>query len=174
MRIFVEVILAFSLWSADSSGLKIISEGLHSPISDFVFKTLTQSGDGKTVLFGSMVYWSFWGYCEGSAMRSYVVGLGATSLFVQATKYITNRNRPDGQNTRTNSSFPSGHATTAFYVASFYSSLHPEYKVPLYLWATGVSISRVYLRRHWPSDIIVGAIIGYAGGKLFYKIREKF
>ncbi|MDI6851781.1 MAG: phosphatase PAP2 family protein [bacterium] len=174
MRIFVEIILAFSLGSVDSSGLKIVSEDLRSPISDFVFKTLTNSGDGETVLFGSLVYWSFWGDCQESAMRSYVVGLGATSLFVQATKYITNRERPDGRNNRSNSSFPSGHAATAFYIASFYSSLHSEYKVPLYLWAMGVSISRVYLRRHWPSDIIVGAIIGYAGGKLFYKIRERF
>jgi len=174
MRIFAELLLAFSLGSIDSSGLKIVSEGLHAPVSDFVFQTFTNSGNGEVVMFGSMVYWAFWGDCQKPDMKSYVLGLGATSLLMQTIKYITNRERPDGVTDRGNSSFPSGHATTAFYVASFYSSMYPKYRVPLYLWATGVAISRVYLRRHWPTDVVAGALIGYAGGKIFYKIKDRF
>jgi membrane-associated phospholipid phosphatase len=36
----------------------------------------------------------------------------------------------------------------------------------LYLFAAGTAWSRVYDRRHWPSDVFVGAALGIASAKL--------
>lgn len=64
-------------------------------------------------------------------------------------------------------SFPSNHAINNFAAAVFFSRLYPKYKIVLYTTATLVSISRVYLGLHYPSDIIGGAVIGMIFGYIF-------
>ena len=64
-------------------------------------------------------------------------------------------------------SFPSNHAVNNFAAATFYYILFPRLKWALFISATLVSISRVYLGLHYPSDILGGAIIGSAFGYLF-------
>ena len=60
-------------------------------------------------------------------------------------------------------SFPSGHATTAFAAVTPWLIYFPH---PLSYIAAGVaattSISRTALRFHWPSDIVAGGFIGYS------------
>lgn len=57
-------------------------------------------------------------------------------------------------------SFPSGHTSGAFLVATVASSLLPVILPALYLWATLVGMSRVFLGVHFPSDIAAGALMG--------------
>jgi len=64
-------------------------------------------------------------------------------------------------------SFPSNHAVNNFAAATFYYILFPRLKWALFITAALVSISRVYLGLHYPSDIFGGAIIGSAIGYLF-------
>ncbi len=64
-------------------------------------------------------------------------------------------------------SFPSNHAVNNFAAATFYYVLFPKLKWALFSTAALVSISRVYLGLHYPSDILGGAIIGSAIGYLF-------
>ena len=64
-------------------------------------------------------------------------------------------------------SFPSNHALNNFAVAAFFSKIYPNYTWVLYIVATLVAISRVYLGLHYPSDIIAGAAIGMIFGYLF-------
>lgn len=60
-------------------------------------------------------------------------------------------------------SFPSGHACAATAVAlSFLLTAHPA-GLPLTLIAGLVGVSRVYLGVHYPSDVIVGHLLGAAG-----------
>ncbi|RYY13965.1 MAG: phosphatase PAP2 family protein [Chitinophagaceae bacterium] len=59
-------------------------------------------------------------------------------------------------------SMPSGHTAMAFVTAT---SLSLQFKrwyvvIPSYLWATAVGYSRIYLGVHYPSDIIIGALVG--------------
>lgn len=64
-------------------------------------------------------------------------------------------------------SFPSNHALNNFAAAFFFYILFPKLKWILFITAALVSISRVYLGLHYPSDIIGGAIIGSALGYFF-------
>ena len=64
-------------------------------------------------------------------------------------------------------SFPSNHAINNFAAAAFFSRIFSRYKVILYIGASLIAISRVYLGLHYPSDIIAGAGIGMTFGYLF-------
>ena len=64
-------------------------------------------------------------------------------------------------------SFPSNHALNNFAAAIFFYRLFPKLKWILFIGATLISISRVYLGLHYPSDILGGAVIGLAFGYLF-------
>ncbi|MEI2702631.1 MAG: phosphatase PAP2 family protein [Baekduia sp.] len=93
-----------------------------------------------------------------------------------ATKNIVRRPRPapspDGHviTTPTQLSFPSSHATTAFAAAAAYRPLVAEALggssaralLPI---AAAMSLSRLYLGVHYPSDIVAGAALGTVLGR---------
>jgi len=61
-------------------------------------------------------------------------------------------------------SFPSGHTVTSFAFASAIAHRYPHnpwIKWGSYALATGVSLSRLPAKKHFPSDVLVGAPIGY-------------
>ncbi|MCH7722812.1 MAG: phosphatase PAP2 family protein [Bacteroidetes bacterium] len=64
-------------------------------------------------------------------------------------------------------SFPSNHALNNFAAAAFFTKLFPGYKTVLFVTASLLAISRVYLGLHYPSDIIAGAAIGVVFGYIF-------
>lgn len=57
-------------------------------------------------------------------------------------------------------SFPSGHTTIAFASAVVLGTLFPRYRIPFFVLATLVGVSRILLREHYPSDTIGGAMFG--------------
>ena len=59
-------------------------------------------------------------------------------------------------------SFPSGHTAAACIMAAVLSSFFPAAALPVYLWASCVGLSRVYLGVHYPSDILAGVVMGSA------------
>jgi membrane-associated phospholipid phosphatase len=70
------------------------------------------------------------------------------------------------------SSFPSNHAiiawSSAAAIASEYSG--PLTQIAAYGLATGVSVSRVLARQHFPSDVLVGSAVGWMIGR--YVVRK--
>jgi undecaprenyl-diphosphatase len=64
-------------------------------------------------------------------------------------------------------SFPSNHALNNFAAAVFLLRLFPAYKWIFLIVAILISISRIYLGVHYPSDVLGGALIGVAFGYLF-------
>lgn len=57
-------------------------------------------------------------------------------------------------------SFPSGHAQTAFTLATALTILFPRWGVPVFVVAVAVGISRIVLTSHYLSDVIAGAGVG--------------
>jgi undecaprenyl-diphosphatase len=57
-------------------------------------------------------------------------------------------------------SFPSGHTAAAFAGAFLFGAHAPPWAPLFYVIATVVGFSRVYLGVHYPSDVVIGAIVG--------------
>jgi len=108
-----------------------------------------------------------------NAVKSFLIA----SSFAQLSKHIISRQRPlvsppDANKwfmSNDNVSFFSGHTTTAFSMATVFAE---EYKstvwVPVlaYTMAAGAGLSRINLNKHWASDVLTGALVGYLTGKL--------
>ncbi|MDP9148089.1 MAG: phosphatase PAP2 family protein [Acidobacteriota bacterium] len=64
-------------------------------------------------------------------------------------------------------SFPSGHSATSFAFAAVVAHRYPDrrwVKWAAYGLATAVSLSRYPAKKHFPSDILIGATLGYVTG----------
>lgn len=57
-------------------------------------------------------------------------------------------------------SFPSGHATIAFAAAMILSYAHRKWAGLYYLLAVLISFSRIYIGKHYPSDVLAGTLLG--------------
>ena len=86
-----------------------------------------------------------------------------STLITEILKHVVREKRPDGS---ARTSFPSGHATAAFAVATMESHYHPRQALLWYGGATLIAASRVQLHRHYTHDVIAGALIGYGTSRL--------
>jgi len=158
--------------SATGTGVEPLAEGL------------TWLGEAKVaaVGLGATYLISRW---SGSERGRRVSSLSAEALinsaiYVGLLKRITQRTRPTEPGTgdffvgdpaagQQAASFPSGHASGAFAVAAV---LAGEFRgrrwVPWVAYGTAglIALSRVSLDRHFPSDVVVGALIGNSVGRM--------
>lgn len=99
--------------------------------------------------------------------------LGLATLIVvvavcQALKHLVDRPRPAFSRRGfhhqflTSSSFPSNHTAVAFAMAYLVARLYPAWHTLLVLYALAglIGLSRVYLREHYPLDVLGGAALG--------------
>jgi undecaprenyl-diphosphatase len=99
--------------------------------------------------------------------------LAPTNLIVEGLKRVTDRTRPDGEHKRSNASFPSSHAANIFALAVVLGRRWRRAVPWLLVVALLVGISRVYLNRHWTSDVVAGAAIGALTAVLVTRWRER-
>lgn len=68
-------------------------------------------------------------------------------------------------------SLPSGHATTAFSVCVAFGALWPRWRIPLFVYAVLIALSRLVVLAHFPSDVLAGAAVGSLGALM---VRQYF
>ncbi len=96
------------------------------------------------------------------------ISLLVSHLIVALCKKVMPRPRPyqvlehvsTGRHLLQDASFPSGHSTAAFCMATVLSIALPGLLLPFFGLAALVALSRVYLGLHYPSDILTGAALG--------------
>ncbi len=103
----------------------------------------------------------------GRLLSSAYIGTGVITF---GMKRLIGRKRPLDE-TLGNPAMPSGHASIIFSVATILGYQYPKWRIPIYIGAGLVGFSRVYLGRHYASDVIVGAGIGTAMGMLVWHNR---
>jgi undecaprenyl-diphosphatase len=151
-----------------------------NPIADRVFYLATELGDWALV-------WHIIGAARGllddekadEAFRLSAI-LGGESLLVNGViKSFFRRTRPAWDQPRAyrirrprSSSFPSGHASSAFTAAAVLAE--DEALWPLvYAIAAVVATSRVYVRIHHASDVVGGVLVGAALGRIARRVWPK-
>ncbi len=124
------------------------------------------TGIGRpTIVLGSLFVAALMTGGPGLATaRTVLCALAPTNLVVEGLKRATERVRPDGRTDRKNASFPSSHAANAFGLACALTTFRPRWRLPCLALAALIAWSRVYLDRHYLSDIVVGAAIGAVFG----------
>jgi len=123
--------------------------------------------------------------------------LGATLLFAflfsgiiaQIIKHIVSAPRPklffgnseqwcfiNGIHFSLSNSFPSGHTTTAFAIASVLVLMikDKKFQLPVLLAAALVGFSRIYLGQHFLIDVLIGSIIGTLSGIACVYIVQRY
>jgi len=111
------------------------------------------------------------------AWRRATAGVVVAYVANTALKQVFRRRRPllDGLpaliRTPTALSFPSAHASSSFAAAQAFAPLAGPAAVPLRITAGAMALSRVYLGVHYPSDIVVGALLGTFVGSRFREAR---
>jgi membrane-associated phospholipid phosphatase len=60
-------------------------------------------------------------------------------------------------------SFVSAHAVTAFALAFGVSAIWPQWRIPMFVYALAIGLSRLVLLAHHPSDVVGGAVLGVFG-----------
>ncbi len=120
-----------------------------------------------------------------TGIKAYLLSGGAAMV----AKHLFHRHRPGDDDppdprrwdgpypfTRDHTAFPSGHATTAFAIATVLAmgySDHLWIGITSYTLASLVAISRVHDGKHWGSDVVAGAALGYFIGATLSRINLK-
>lgn len=148
----------------------IINANSHKRLAKFC-RIVSKTGDGGLyVLIMALLYWQ-----EG--MRSLLLQTIMLAFLIERPVYFIlkngfKRNRPTAalENYRSviipsdKFSFPSGHTSAAFVMATLLGHFYPSLLLPLYAWAALVGFSRVTLGVHFPTDTLVGSAMGLSIG----------
>jgi len=143
------------------------------------FKFMSRLGDGP--LWGALALGLL--VADLQAFRGVVVvmalAIGITIVVFKSVKNLVGRPRPFEtwdclacvMLPPDRFSFPSGHTMTAFAVMGVIYVLLPAVWLPLLPVAVLIGLSRIYLGLHYPTDVLMGALLGSVIG---LAVAERF
>jgi undecaprenyl-diphosphatase len=163
--------------AVDAAVYAAIAAG-ETPSLDIVMRRLSRAADHGKLWFATAAALALLGGPSGRvAARKGLVSLGIASASANlVAKPLTTRRRPEREKAEElarrhvqmprSSSFPSGHAASAFAFATGAAAAQPMLSAPLRALATLVGYSRVHTGVHYPADVLVGAFIGVSAAEL--------
>jgi membrane-associated phospholipid phosphatase len=139
-------------------------------LPQFVLSVMAHSGDSAVVLPVLGLAWWRGGFPAEGPLAATVVAVLSAMGVAGAAKLVFRRARPEGSwgdvyRRFDPHSFPSGHAARTLALAlAVLIGFGPLPGLVLVAWSLAVSLSRVTLGVHWPSDIVAGWSIGLIAG----------
>lgn len=145
-----------------------------TPLLDVAFRRLSRAADYSRLWLGSSaVLFAFGGKRGRRAAANGLASIALTSSVVNLMlKPLGNRRRPDRDTYNVpiarhvamprSTSWPSGHAASAFAFATGVAAALPAAGIPLNALAALVAYSRIHTGVHYPGDTIAGAVSGAA------------
>lgn len=114
--------------------------------------------------------------------KALIIGFLTSGIASQILKHLCGRARPKltsdtifmGPSLRdAYHSFPSGHTAVAFCLASILTSYYPRFSILLYILAAIAGLERIEELKHFPSDVLAGALLGIISAKIVLMILNK-
>jgi len=144
----------------------LINVKMHGQLSKMC-RYLSKTGDGQLytlIIIVSYLSEGFDNLFLQSILLAFLIERPAYFILKNGFK----RNRPEAalKNFRSiitpsdKFSFPSGHTSAAFMMATIVAYFFPIIMIPLYCWAALVGFSRVVLGVHFPTDTLMGVALG--------------
>jgi len=136
----------------------------------------TRCGDGWAWCALLPVVLAFGGQSRYPVVASTGLAGIAGLVLMLLLKRVSRRRRPCGLDSdgrvppAYNSSFPSGHSTTAFAVAVPLILSYPVAALPLLCLALSIASSRIVLGMHFLSDVVAGCVMGAGLGYVFFRL----
>jgi len=143
------------------------------------YKTFSDYGVASLIGAGAGMYlMSFPAHRERWRETGFLAGEAALNslVTVEALKYSFGRERPyqgsgSGAFFQGGSSFPSEHAAAAWSIAGVFAHEYPGTIPSLFAYgmASAVSFSRIHAHQHFPSDVLIGSVLGYLISQNIYR-----
>jgi membrane-associated phospholipid phosphatase len=175
--------ISYNAQNSDIKTLRSINSHRNSNLDGF-FKGLTDSDAPVAILSPALIF-TIGLINKDSLTKAKGIEIAGSllisSIFTTGLKHSIKRDRPfvtypdiEQLAPAGSPSFPSGHTSMAFASATSFSIICPKWFViiPAYLWASSIGYSRMHLGVHYPSDVLVGAVIG-SGSSLLSRFLNK-
>ena len=144
----------------DQLGYNAIHNTYRAPWLDRTMRFASKLGEPKSAAFGVIAFGFFGTPAAQLTAKLASIVLVSSSAMVFGIKWLVNRERPDYTTERNNSSLPSGHAAGSAAVAVLVTRRHGRIGILAWAIAIWISLSRVYLGRHFPTDVLSGILLG--------------
>lgn len=168
------------LKSIDIKMLNLLNRRFRCTLLDKIMPLVTALGNGGLVWF---IISAFLIKHKNYRVHGYMVitSLIVTTLIGEGLiKHLIKRTRPFAHMLESKLliskpitySFPSGHTASSFAAAGIFLTMDNKLSILVMILASLIAFSRIYLRVHYPTDVVTGIVLGLLCSKLVVTIFE--